>query len=477
MHLCRIVRRHVIVWQARWGITRKTLAGSTLRPSSATPRPNLAHLNSTLTPSSIGRRHRFRPDGTSCGHFGAVNGNRGLVLKQLASALAARVHNWFPDREFIMRSQGQVKFVRISAQFQKRAAAAVLTLALVWTGTMIAALAGEFVSSTDAAALASREARIASAESRVAAYRSDLGEVAQDLARRQDFIDTMVASHLGDLPTATEATNVPGVQDSTAETRKTVDKVSALIPEASGLAQMEARQLAFVEALTRKADRRAASAASAIRTMGLDPVAIARGIGRGGRGAMGGPFEAFDGDAALDPRFEKLGLSLARMAALERGLQGIPNVLPASIEMISSGFGYRRDPFNGHAAMHAGLDFRGPVGTPIHAAATGRVSFVGVKGGYGNCVEISHGNGLMTRYAHMSRFEARVGDKVAAGDVIGRIGSTGRSTGPHLHFEVRVHDRAVNPRPILEKGASLVGAKRVLAEKQDGGASAPAKAG
>lgn len=401
----------------------------------------------------------------------AVTGIRGLALKQLASAMSARMQNWFPDREFIVRSQGQVKFMRVSARVQKRAAAAILTLALVWTGTMIAALAGEFVNSNDAAALATREARIASAESRVAAYREDLGDVADDLARRQDFIDTMVESHLGELPAAGEAT---GVQDSTAETRKTVDKVSTLLPEATGLARMEARQLAFVEALTRMADQRAAKAASAIRTMGLDPAAIARSTGRS---AMGGPFEAFGNDAALDPRFEKLGLSLARMAALERGMQGIPNVLPASIEMISSGFGFRRDPFNGHAAMHAGLDFRGPVGTPIHAAATGRVTFVGVKGGYGNCVEISHGNGLVTRYAHMSRFDARLGAQVAAGDVIGRIGSTGRSTGPHLHFEVRVHDRAVNPRPILEKGASLVGAKRVLAEKQSGGARSPAKAG
>lgn len=117
-------------------------------------------------------------------------------MKQLASAMSARLQNWFPDREFIMRSQGQVKFVRVSAQFQKRAAAAILTLTLMWTGTMIAALAGEFVNGKDAAALATREAKIASAESRVAAYRDDLGEVADDLARRQDFIDTMVESHL-----------------------------------------------------------------------------------------------------------------------------------------------------------------------------------------------------------------------------------------------------------------------------------------
>lgn len=392
-------------------------------------------------------------------------------MRQVASGLSARLQNWFPDREFIMRSQGQVRFVRINSRFQTRGAAVIAGLALVWTGTMATALVNEWLQHRNAAELATRAAQVATAESRVAAYRSDLGEVADDLSRRQDFIDEMVESHLGTLPAAKD---VKGVQDSTAETRKTVDKVSAALPEASGLARMEARQLAFVEALTRLADKRAARAEAAIRTLGLDPVAMARATANT---AMGGPFEAFGDGEALDPRFEKLGLSLERMSALERGMQGIPNVLPASIHMISSGFGFRRDPFNGRSAMHAGLDFRGPVGTPIHAAAKGRVSFVGWRGGYGNCVEISHGNGLTTRYAHMSKFDARVGDKVNAGDIVGRIGSTGRSTGPHLHFEVRINNRAVNPRPMLEKGASLLGAKRVLAEKQSGGARAPAKAG
>ena len=105
--------------------------------------------------------------------------------------------------------------------------------------------------------------------------------------------------------------------------------------------------------------------------------------------------------------------------------------------------------------MHAGLDFRGPLGAPIYAAADGRVSFAGVKNGYGNCLEIVHGNGMMTRYAHMSGFRARVGQTVRAGDVIGAIGNSGRSTGPHLHFEVRVNDQAVNPRPFLEANRNV----------------------
>ena len=124
--------------------------------------------------------------------------------------------------------------------------------------------------------------------------------------------------------------------------------------------------------------------------------------------------------------------------------------------MVSSGFGYRRDPFTRRLAMHQGLDFKGPIGAPIYAAAKGQVTFVGRKSGYGNVVEISHGNGLLTRYAHMSRTGARRGQMVEAGTVIGAIGSTGRSTGPHLHFELRINNRAVNPRPFLETAPDVL---------------------
>ena len=173
---------------------------------------------------------------------------------------------------------------------------------------------------------------------------------------------------------------------------------------------------------------------------------------------MGGPLEglATDADGKIDPRFERLGLSMARMSALEQALEGVPQFAPARRDLISSGFGYRRDPFNRRAAMHKGLDFRGAVGTPIYSAAKGRVSFVGWKGGYGKTIEITHGNGLMTRYAHMSKFDAKVGDQVNAGKTIGAIGSTGRSTGPHLHFEVRINGRAVNPRTFLETAPNVL---------------------
>ena len=365
-----------------------------------------------------------------------------------AAGLGHRLRALLSDREFIMRSDGKVRFIKISSRLQIAVVTIAGVLLIAWLGTMAFMAVTQYAATRDRQALLDREAKVATAESRVSTYRKDLDTVATDLQRRQDFIEKMVDAHLGELPD--DVRKGETVSDSSAEAARTVDKVSAVLPEATGLARTEARQLAFVERLTRLADRRAQRAAQAIRQLGLDPGAMLAALDR--RDGQGGPFVGVstNSNGSIDPRFHRLGLSLERMEALERGLAGVPQVLPASLEYISSGFGYRSDPFTGGAAFHAGLDFRGPHGAPIYAAAKGAVSFAGVKPGYGKVIEIDHGNGLMTRYAHMSRFSARMGDTVDAGAVIGAIGNTGRSTGPHLHFEVRINDRPVNPRPFLE---------------------------
>ncbi|HEX9807615.1 MAG TPA: M23 family metallopeptidase [Alteraurantiacibacter sp.] len=382
------------------------------------------------------------------------------------SGFRQKLEGWFPDREFFMRSQGQVRFITISSRMQKAAAAIVAAILLVWAVSLILAAFFQIQAKLEISSLLDREARVASAEDRVSEYRDDIGKVAQDLDQRQDFLEDMTAMLPADVKVGTKVTNSSG------EAAETVSKVSALIPEASTLVRIEARQIALVERLTRFADSRAMRATAAIRQLGLDPNAMLASS----RQAQGGPLKRlFTGsDGSLDPRFERLGLSLARMDALERSLAGIPQVMPADIDLISSGFGYRRDPFTGIAAMHPGLDFRGSTGEPILAAANGKVSFVGRKTGYGKVVEISHGNGLMTRYAHMSAFRAQVGQRVTAGDVIGAIGSTGRSTGPHLHFEVRVNNRAVNPRPFLETAPHVL--EKVRRARTDGTRTASVEA-
>ena len=345
-----------------------------------------------------------------------------------------------------MRSQGQVRFIRISARLQMTVAAIAAAAVLAWLVAMVAMIVMQFASTSQRVALLEREAKVTSAETRVSSYRKDIDHVAADLQRRQAFIEQVVKSELGELPAQDAAAGDDTVSDSTSETARTVAKISMALPGAAGLARIEQRQVAFAEQLTRLADSRAAGAEAAIRRVGLNPRLMLAKMSD--RSAQGGPLLGAASD--LDPRFQRLGLSLARMGALEDGLAAVPHNLPASLEYISSGFGYRSDPFTGAAAFHAGLDFRGPVGSPIYAAARGTISYAGIRQGYGNCIEITHGNGVVTRYAHMSAFRARVGQAIAAGDVIGAIGNSGRSTGPHLHFEVRINDQPVNPRPFLE---------------------------
>ena len=127
----------------------------------------------------------------------------------------------------------------------------------------------------------------------------------------------------------------------------------------------------------------------------------------------------------------------------------------ATLSRISSVFGNRKDPFTGRLAFHSGLDFAAPQGTTVVSAGQGTVSFVGQINGYGNVVEVTHAGGLITRYGHLSAFIAKEGDKVDTGTPIARVGSTGRSTGPHLHFEVRRADNAVDPARYLNAGKVL----------------------
>lgn len=141
------------------------------------------------------------------------------------------------------------------------------------------------------------------------------------------------------------------------------------------------------------------------------------------------------------------------------GVIAIPSVHPVEHLEFTSNFGIRSDPFRGTAAMHAGVDIRGPVGTPIYATADGIVSEAQRQGGYGNLVEINHGKGIATRYGHLSKILVTANMRVKRGQLIALMGSTGRSTGSHLHYEVRIDGHAVNPAPFLTTADYLVAAQ------------------
>lgn len=159
-------------------------------------------------------------------------------------------------------------------------------------------------------------------------------------------------------------------------------------------------------------------------------------------------------EAASDAQFSSLFAAWVNMdRATEQSTTtkaSIPSREPVEKLMLTSSFGNRSDPFNGRRRMHQGIDIPGPVGTPIYATADGIVKRAGWANGYGNLVEINHGNGLETRYGHMSKLIAQPNERVRRGQLIGLMGSTGRSTGSHLHYEVRIAGAAVNPMPYIE---------------------------
>jgi murein DD-endopeptidase MepM/ murein hydrolase activator NlpD len=167
-----------------------------------------------------------------------------------------------------------------------------------------------------------------------------------------------------------------------------------------------------------------------------------------------------DADLKADHQFKSLFQTWQSFdGGLGRGAIAIPSVQPVGDLKFTSNFGIRSDPFRGTAAMHAGVDIPGPVGTPVYATADGIVSNASWRGGYGNLVEVNHGKGIATRYGHLSKMLVADGARVKRGQLIALMGSTGRSTGPHLHYEVRIDGHAVNPLPFLTTADHLLAAQ------------------
>jgi len=138
--------------------------------------------------------------------------------------------------------------------------------------------------------------------------------------------------------------------------------------------------------------------------------------------------------------------------------RGDVNVLPAAWPVngrLEGGFGQRSDPFSGEGAMHTGIDISAPMGTPVKATADGIVLHSGWNAGYGRCVIVDHGNGYQTWYGHLSRADVMEGQEIRQGEIIGRVGSTGRATGPHLHYEVRIHSTPVNPYRFMQRSLAV----------------------
>ncbi len=198
----------------------------------------------------------------------------------------------------------------------------------------------------------------------------------------------------------------------------------------------------------------------------LNPAAFeARGAAKGEIAAEGGPFidarnpralaHFLDVDEPFAANISHVALDATALHSLSQALSKVPIGRPVSHVEKTSSFGFRTDPFTGRLAFHPGQDFRGAYRTPIHVTANGVVAFTGQRTGYGNTVEVDHGHGLRTRYAHLAAITVRPGQTVAAGQQIGAMGSTGRSTGVHLHYEVWQDGRLQDPERFLRAGQGV----------------------
>ncbi len=219
------------------------------------------------------------------------------------------------------------------------------------------------------------------------------------------------------------------------------------------LKDIERQQLSRIATLTTGA----AETADAIEAiLARNDIAVpAEGTPEATGDAIGGPFVEPETGDSFETSMGQLDTALNRLELMRGTVRRLPFANPSPGSPVTSRFGNRTDPFLGRLALHAGIDFRLPVGSEVRATGAGTVVTAARTGGYGNLVEIDHGSGLTTRYAHLSRLLVKAGDTVDAGEAIGLSGSTGRSTGPHLHYEVRRDGRASDPARFLSAGLKL----------------------
>lgn len=265
-----------------------------------------------------------------------------------------------------------------------------------------------------------------------------------DLAANEGLIDPVptastkpvsapwdVVGRIGHAFTASKATQVDPVDHIR-------DVVLPSIRESVGL--VEGQQAAGVAKLSEDAAAKVDRMSDLLRPLGLEA-------------GEGGIFVDPPADASFEMQLQRLEDMLERMDDLRGTAERLPLADPKPPGTVrTSTFGVRSDPFLGRAAMHTGIDFAGAQGTPVRATGEGRVLSAGDQGGYGLAVEVDHGNGVTTRFGHLSRIDVGVGQSVTPGTRLGLIGSTGRSTGPHLHYEVRINGEPVNPQRYIDAG-------------------------
>jgi murein DD-endopeptidase MepM/ murein hydrolase activator NlpD len=362
----------------------------------------------------------------------------------------------FPERHLYLRSNGVVHGVALTTGRQLAIGGVVSVLSLwlaVATGILMIAAVSPSAADTAAARTqayyerltADRQAKLNSAMAQLADTNGSMSDLARSIENRHAALAMLL----------TDAKGQPGAaQALTPAVLTTAEDADPL----SGVHAVEMDQDRLIARAETFAKSRADRLRLAFRLAGLDPSSFSPVSSD----SLGGPLidakdpralaAVLDVDEPFAARIEHAANDLSDLHNLTSVAGALPLAQPTSNTRQASGFGVRIDPITGQPAFHPGLDFAGPIMTPVHATAPGVVSFTGQRNGYGNVVEIDHGHGLKTRFAHLAAIWVSVGQRVAIGEKLGGIGSTGRSTGPHLHYEVWVDGRPQNPERFLEAG-------------------------
>ena len=373
--------------------------------------------------------------------------------------LRERVVGFFPERHLYVRSGGEMRGYILTTRRQLMIASGV-AVASLWMGVTTAAMLvnvmalsaqDQELARTQARYerwIADRQARLNSAVAQLDATSGSVNEIADGVEKRHAALALLLTDFKGD--SGAQMALAPARPPLLAATP--VDRVQAV--------RMDQERL--IAAAETYAKTRADRMRLAFRLAGLNPDRYADHSS-----SLGGPLieakdpralaAVLDVDQDFAMRIQRASSNMSEMRSLSEAARRLPLARPTDTAR-SSGFGMRFDPFTGRPAFHSGMDFSGGMMTPIHATAPGVVSFTGGRSGYGNTIEIDHGSGFKTRYAHLSTIAVRPGQRVAIGQRIGGMGSTGRSTGPHLHYEVWVNGRAQNPDRFVRAGDTIDGA-------------------
>jgi len=373
-----------------------------------------------------------------------------MPKERLAQARSA-VTKLFCERHIYVRSDGTMKKIvltpRRQAMFASVCAGAALWGMIATGGVALNAVAlraKDAELARQAAAnerlVADRQARLTAAMAQLEAAEGGVGQLAENVENRHRAL-TMLLAEMGGKPAAA-ATTAAADADPLLRVQAVSADQERLLDQAESVAKTRAERLRL-----------------AFKMAGINPSAFTP------RGAsLGGPLveakdpralaAVLDVDEDFARRIQRASADLAEMRTLRTAAERLPIGSPTGGYRTSS-FGVRYDPFTTRPAFHAGVDFAGGQMSPVLATGPGVVSFAGVRSGYGNTVEVDHGAGLKTRYAHLHRIAVAPGQRVAVGHRLGGMGSTGRSTGVHLHYEVWVNGRVQNPDRFLKAGQNV----------------------